>query len=266
VSPAASRWIIVLPVAALGLCVSACGGSDDSTATVGSAVGSSSSAGVGKVPLGAAGTTPAPATEGRQGAKTESRHESRSTVPDQGRSSKSRHQARGGASEQGSSPSRAPGRRSASSKNTDPPTPGFEDTSGQTDIPAFGVEASSGARANVEQVLDAYLQASGQGEWSRACDYLDGTIAGELSGLAKSSGSASEGGCPSALPRILELAADHEAPYFGAAPLSGLRIKEGAGAGFALFHGTDGNDYWAAVKVEGGQWKVLSTVPTRLGG
>jgi hypothetical protein len=48
------------------------------------------------------------------------------------------------------------------------------------------------------------------------------------------------------------------------AGVSSLRVKAGAGAGFALFHGSDGADYWMPMKVEAGKWKVLSPAPTDL--
>ncbi|HEX5713079.1 MAG TPA: hypothetical protein VFX85_07180 [Solirubrobacterales bacterium] len=150
------------------------------------------------------------------------------------------------------------------SEAADPPTPGFDDTSGQTNIPAFGVEARGADRAAVEATLNAYLASAGAGEWSRACSYLDGSIAGEVANFSRGSNRGGGDGCATALPRILKLAERYQDPYFGSARLSGLRVKEGAGAGFALFHGEDGNDYWAAVKVENGRWKILSTLPTRL--
>lgn len=153
---------------------------------------------------------------------------------------------------------------SGSIATTDPPTPGFKDASGQTEIPAFGVEASSGERAAVEVVLGAYLRAIGADEWSRACTYLDASVEAELVKFARRSSPDAEAECAAALPQILKLLRRYQDPYFGPARLSGLRVKDGAGAGFALFHGEDGNDYWAAVKVENGRWKVLSTTPTRL--
>src|SRR6478752_4677040 len=147
---------------------------------------------------------------------------------------------------------------SAGARSTDPPTPGFHDGSGQTDIPAFGVEASASTRTDVENVLGAYLRAGGKGEWARACTYLLRTVSAELSELARRSTPNLGPGCAAMLPRVIKLSTRDRDPYFGTAQLSGFRIKEGAGAGFALFHGTDGNDYWVAMKVEGGKWKILS--------
>jgi hypothetical protein len=154
------------------------------------------------------------------------------------------------------------GSRAVTSAATDPPTPGFEDGSGRTDIPAFGVEADAGDREQVEQVLNAYLLAAGEGEWPRACEYLAESISAELERFAKRSGR----GCVASLPHVIDLISKYQNPYFGSVSRLGLRVKESAGAGFALFHGDDGSDYWVAVKIEGGRWRVLSTLPTPLVG
>jgi hypothetical protein len=153
----------------------------------------------------------------------------------------------------------------ASPAAPDPPVPGFEDTSGRTHIPAFGVEASADERSAVEAVLSAYLRASREGEWGKACTYLLGDISSEISVLERGSNPSGGEGCATALPRVFDLSRRNGLnPYLGPAPLSGLRVKEGTGAGFALFHGVDGNDYWVAMKVEGGRWRVLSTIPQPL--
>jgi hypothetical protein len=240
----------------LGLALSACGGGDDHAASVGSdtAAPAASQAGGGSVADAGSAAPPEPGaspspndSEGRNG-------EGSGAGQSHGRDQET------AASTGGSTTAVEPPEAS------DPPTPGFEDSSEQTDIPAFGVEASGDDRAAVEATLNAYLQAGGAGEWSRACSYLEGGIAGELANFSGDPNRGGEGGCATALPRILELAKRYQDPYLGPAHLSGLRVKAGAGAGFALFHGEDGNDYWAAVKVEDGRWKILSTLPTRLTG
>lgn len=168
----------------------------------------------------------------------------------------------GSATDSGSAASGSEGEGSVEA--TDPPTPGFEDASGQTAIPAFGVEADEAERAAVEGVLKAYLQAGGAGEWSRACENLAASASAELGGLAGSSGQSTDGRCAATLPRVVDLLSRYQDPYFGPVSVSGLRVKESAGAGFALFHGDDGHDYWVSVRKDGDRWGVLSTLPTPL--
>ncbi|HWI96825.1 MAG TPA: hypothetical protein VNS60_12230 [Solirubrobacterales bacterium] len=54
-------------------------------------------------------------------------------------------------------------------------------------------------------------------------------------------------------------------PIYAPEGISSLRIQKGGssgdGAGFALFHGSDGTDRWLAMKVEDGKWKLLSASP-----
>jgi|GEM_PF-5681708 len=128
----------------------------------------------------------------------------------------------------------------------------------------FGDEASNSSRGDASEVVVAYLQASGAEEWEKACGYLSATIKAQISGLSKESKS---GGCAETLPTMIETFSpkgDH-APIYAPEGIASLRIKEGGlageGAGFALFHGSDGEDHWLALKREGGKWLVLSTSP-----
>jgi hypothetical protein len=129
----------------------------------------------------------------------------------------------------------------------------------------FGNEADGGDRAEVEEVLTAYLAAVGAREWEAACSYLTGEDQTQLP--QSTSGGPDSGSCGQQLPRAVESFSGSGQSKLTTAPqgISSLRIKTGGlsgeGAGFALFHGGDGNDYWMAVKREGGEWKILSTTP-----
>lgn len=144
------------------------------------------------------------------------------------------------------------------------PAAGFHDTSGVTDIPAFGSEASPVQRSAARQVLSAYLRATGEGEWTRACAHLSAITMGQLQQVVEQLPRAKDESCGEALRLLLQLGPSYQGPT----KLVALRIKEGGGAGdgagFALFHGNDGIDYWVTMRLEGGQWKVLSTAPQPL--
>lgn len=156
------------------------------------------------------------------------------------------------------------GGRPGKKEKTDPPTPGFHDGSGQTDIPAFGIEAHDRDRMEAQAVLGAYLEASRNSEWAKACGYLLDVSAAEISALAKELPHGAEKGCPAALPRVFAAVGGFRDVYMGTVRLSGLRIKQGAGAGFALFRGSDGRDYWMSLKIENGQWRILSAFSSPL--
>jgi hypothetical protein len=139
---------------------------------------------------------------------------------------------------------------------------------GKLHLAEFGHEAEGEDRGEAEEVLVGYLQAAGGEEWDKACGYLMAAIKAELGHLYANSDPP-----PKSCPEQLALTAKSElwrkasdgSPIYAPEGIASFRIKEGGlargGAGFALFHGSDGEDHWLAMKVEGGQWKVLSTSP-----
>jgi len=142
------------------------------------------------------------------------------------------------------------------------PAPGFHQ-SGKLDIPAFGVEASDGELAAAEVALEGYLQAREAGEWAKACGFLLAPTRGQIQAFARRLDPAKGRTCAGAF-QLTTTKFAKGTENLATAGVSSLRVKPGAGAGFALFHGSDGADYWMAMKVEGGSWKVLSTGPTDL--
>ena len=149
-------------------------------------------------------------------------------------------------------------------ERTDPPVPGFEDTSGVTDIPAFGFEATADQRGQAEISLNAYLGEIGARRWQRACASLATPSRKELLTLIAQAEDVKERNCGEAL--RLSLAGRN--PYTARAEVAALRIKTGDlagdGAGFALFHGRDGSDYWVTMRSEGGSWRVSAIQPQEL--
>lgn len=147
-------------------------------------------------------------------------------------------------------------------------------------LPEFGQEASSGQRDQAQATLAAYLAAVAAKEWQRACGYLLPYYVSTLEAARAggSAGSSGDGGCEEALQALAEEAAKQPGPKFpdSANPhVSSLRIEAYSPdrakefgveeAGFALLHGSDGNDYYATLTREGGRWKVTVAVPSPLG-
>jgi hypothetical protein len=158
--------------------------------------------------------------------------------------------------------------QSRSAAPSDPPAPGFRDSSGVTDIPAFGSEAAVTDRLAVTRALTAYLQAAVGKEWGRACARLPASTAVQLRRLTIKLRRVAHKSCEEGLRLSLSSLASGKALYYGPADVAALRIKRGGGAGeaagFALFHGNDGDDYWVTVRLEGGKWKVSSLAPQPL--
>jgi hypothetical protein len=175
----------------------------------------------------------------------------------------------GSGSDGGDSTSTDPGRIGSTKgapppEASDPPAPGFTDSSGVTDIPAFGVEADAAQRPRASSVVSRYLEALEREEWKKACSELAISPAGQLRQLVAKVKSIADKSCGEGLRVLVKTAPPSQKKqlYFGPVDVVALRIKHGGGAGegagFALFHGNDGTDYWASVRLEEGEWKVTS--------
>lgn len=138
---------------------------------------------------------------------------------------------------------------------------------GKLHLAEFGHEAKGSSRDEADEVVVAYVEAVGHEEWEAACRYLSATVKAQLGQPGATS--ASPGECPKLLAEASESELwrkmSHGSPIYAPEGIASFRIKEGGraggGAGFALFHGSDGEDHWLAIKVEEGRWRVLTPHP-----
>jgi hypothetical protein len=154
---------------------------------------------------------------------------------------------------------------------TDPPAAGFQDQSGVTDVPAFGAEAEAAQRPRAERALREYLDAIAAGDWEGACAQVAAITRAQLQEAIARARKVQDKSCREALRLTLGLVRQELGGelYDGPARVAALRVKRGGsageGAGFALFHGTDGTDYFVAMRIEDGEWKVTTLAPAPLG-
>lgn len=147
----------------------------------------------------------------------------------------------------------------------------FAKYSGEGAVPLhlaeYGDEQSAEERAEVGSALKAYLQATAAEEWDTACTYLAAGMKGQFETVAQQAKSSPKPNCGDILKAFVEKPTPGVVRFqvLGPEGVASLRIKEGGlageGAGFALFHGTNGKDYWMIVRREGGQWMINSMVP-----
>jgi len=228
---AVERCTALLALFAIAAFLAACGGGNSTASTSGPPATTQASE-------GEAGVT-STSTAGRSTGESSPRHRPKSEAAERAAYEKARYGS--------SSPQSAP----------------FAKYSGKgkakLHLAEFGEEASGGERAAAQAVLAAYLQASGEGDWGRACSYLSATPRAEIDQLSKASGDS----CGETLHKLA--GASEESTRLTSEGVASLRIEQGGrageGAGFALFHGSDGADHWMAMKIEDRTWKVLSTAP-----
>lgn len=127
----------------------------------------------------------------------------------------------------------------------------------------FGTEGSAGDRAEVETILSAYLKAIRAGRWQSACGLLSAALSVHIDEIAEQAKRQPQPTCVEILPALVQSSNTESGQSIVSAPhdIASLRIKEGPGGGFALFHGGDGKDYWMTVNRDGGRWGILSPVP-----
>ncbi len=146
-----------------------------------------------------------------------------------------------------------------------------EDPGAKLHLAEFGGEATGDDRKAVSTLVVAYLQALGREDWAKACTYLLAEAKAQAQQFAAQTAPGTGAGCGETLPVFAKGPGgwDSARPVYASEGIASLRIKVGGragdGAGFALFHGSDGAEYWMAVKSSGGGWKVLSAAPIPVG-
>lgn len=133
---------------------------------------------------------------------------------------------------------------------------------GKLHLAEFGTEASGGEREAAQTVLEAYRRQVQARKWAGACVYVSASTKAQAREFAAHVDPAKAQGCGGALKLVFD-AQSADANIHSLVRIASLRAKDGAG--FALLHGAGGADYWMAIKIEGGEWKVLSAVPQAFG-
>jgi len=238
---------------AIALCFAACGGGSDEAGSSGS---TSNPAVTGQSSAGAAG--PTSGNGAGKAAEESSPQHPRSEAEERAAYERKRYGP--------------PSRRSA----------GFRASSKRgvlKHLPEFGSEASAGGRNEAQATLAAYLGATGAGDWSEACKYLLPYYVATLEASARAATGAPRD-CAETLPALFKQAAEQPGPKFPdtqAPRVASLRVEaypqDRAAelelnleqAGFALLHGSDGEDYYMSMTREGGKWKLTMPMPRPLG-
>jgi hypothetical protein len=155
----------------------------------------------------------------------------------------------GGSSSSGSSSTTSSGSGTASN------TRSWKDE-GNPSIPKFGEEAPAEEREAVSTLVSESLEARADGDFVTQCETLSAKA------IAKIPGAKNRADCATQLKRaadpLSKTKAIREDTLKGS--IAELRIK--GEKGYALYHGTDGQDYAIPLEKEDGNWKVGSVLVT----
>jgi hypothetical protein len=139
------------------------------------------------------------------------------------------------------------------------PSRTFLAKNGENKIPKFGGEASGEERAAASKVLEENLQAREDGDWAAQCATLSPKGIKEVKEGAIEQGKGG-GGCAKEL-KVRAEPLQRSKPLrvnTMTGPIDALRFK--GHRAYALYHGTNGQDYAMPMEKINGEWKVDSIV------
>jgi hypothetical protein len=127
-------------------------------------------------------------------------------------------------------------------------------------IRAFGKEGAGSELRQADESVAALFHAVESGDWSEVCDrYLSRQNVEAFEKVAETTPQIKGTSCPKALGKISSASEEPIAPRYG---VGAIRIE--GDDGFALYRGTDGNEYAISMKKEDGRWKLNALRPTSL--
>lgn len=121
-------------------------------------------------------------------------------------------------------------------------------------IQEYGEEADDAELEAASEVAVAYMGARAQGDWKKTCTYMAESAVKPLERIAASSPQFEGDGCAAVLEAFLGSTPAPDRASTIAGGVGSLRV-DGARA-FALYHGTDGRDYFLPLVEEDGEWKI----------
>ena len=141
----------------------------------------------------------------------------------------------------------------------------FRARGGDNSIPDYGEEADDGEREAASGVVVGFLRARADGDWESVCAAMASSTLKPLEQLAARAAAQYAGkGCTAILETLMRsVPASARASNIGDG-IDSLRF-EGERA-FALYHGTDGKDYFIPLAKEDGEWKVGALAPSEFPG
>lgn len=136
----------------------------------------------------------------------------------------------------------------------------FRTPGGDNSIQDYGEEAAAEERAAASAVVAGFMRARASGDWATVCDYMASATLKPLEQLASRSPQFKGKDCAAMLETLTGTAPDSTRASTLSGSIDSLRFK--GDRGFALYHGTDGQDYYLPLVKEDGEWKVGALAPS----
>lgn len=141
----------------------------------------------------------------------------------------------------------------------------FRRPGGDNSIQNYGEEADEGERDAASAAALSFMGARAVGDWEGTCAQLSSTALKPIEQLADRSPGLQDKDCAELLEALVGKApASARASTLGGEGIDSLRFE--GERGFALYHGTDGQDYYLPLVKEDGEWKVGALGPSEFPG
>lgn len=136
----------------------------------------------------------------------------------------------------------------------------FRTPGGDNSIQNFGDEADATEVEEATAALAGYMQARAEGDWAGSCDYLAEVAVKPLEQLTEQSPQLKGKDCGAILAALSAGTPASARANTMSDGIASLRVE--GERGFALYHGTEGVDYFVPMVKEDGEWKVSTLAPT----
>lgn len=136
----------------------------------------------------------------------------------------------------------------------------FRTPGGDNSIQDFGEEADAEERAAASAVVVGFMRARANRDWAAVCGYIASATLKPVEQVASRSPQFKGKDCVGILEILTGATPDSTRANTLGGSIDSLRVK--GDRGFALYHGTDGKDYFIPLVKEDGEWKVGALAPS----
>lgn len=152
------------------------------------------------------------------------------------------------------------GSKSSGDSSADEGSAAFRTPGGDNSIQDYGEEPDEGEFEAANTVLTDFMEARAKGDWSGMCAELAEAAVAPLEDLASRAPQFKGSGCAAILKTLLGSSPAASRANTLTTDIASFRVE--GERGFALYHGSEGADYFVPMMKEDGEWKVGALAPS----